>query len=1283
MADKLEYINELERRFGSSPEIDELRRRYTPSPFIGMTDQEEISQTAKDVFRLSTEISAPLYLAGGMYPVLKETEQLNTFKSAVNEINKGVTFEGKRPEISPVNEATPPKPTLAVRTAKSFGRSFVNLLAKIRTRSNLSQALTELSVMGRRIDSAKKSGLIPQDGNIKDYLKLSDEEIGELHGGESFREQIDKERARLARTTVGWKATETPEAENIPEKAADIIGSVAGYVTKLAVAKKFVGSGSGQDIVAWETLNQAEGGIPGAGAAMYVALYGIDKIPIEGARGFFAKTGTQSALFAGTTAVAGGDAEEIAWSALLPWGLRAWNLAVKGTVKLKESQKMAKAVKEYRRISSEHGLDLTGVPDKTLKFLISHERQAHFWNKQFEKGKISKETHDMRLDQIRQDMIPTLQAIAQQQPMRPEPVQPKPIIVKPAVEPPLKPTITTKVPPQEPRLGAREAGATTIIPDVVTEASETSKRLGSTITAIGRGTKEIYGRNVKRYTSHLRTLGERGNQVANDLDEITQRAQKKINNSVLDTKEILKGVNKENREKIAKAINGRLKKPPKWIQERANELRKVLDQLMTEANKVGIQRTVGGKRVPVTGKGKAFPQVTNAEGEKILKLAAKRGIGHPSVLAVAKEAVELGMAESVESYVSQLQHWRDEQLRGLSGYLERTRVELPEQYLEWDPDRVLDQLFQRNWLLIEGVRRWGPDKAGLSFPKLAVQTEGIRTAYSPDEAKTLEQFVRAAFGKEVESSEAARKITGAVRGYQFMTKIALSPLTITRNMLDRFAKTASFAPLSVQLRTLAEYPPFINTWLKHSKQIEEEMIRRGAVFSNTAIGEGYQPGHLITKVAGKAFASSERGNQVYIALAKRNAIDYNLKLLRTNPEIAKVIDKRFGKFLSLLEMTGRSPTQAQKRLRALGDEELLAKLESSEDIPPDLLDAILHKTVKDHAYPVVLSTKRSWWDNKPFIRMLTQFKVWGTDQVGHVWNDVIKTNVKNRDPSQIIAWAVTMAVMGELYNLLRDFILGKDESLVATLTDKERRNLKDVSITILKDMLDGGAIGILFDVIYGLANLIGGPSYATVKNLGQATVKTIWNPAQAKDALQQLAAQETPALRQTQGVLDKIDARFNEKNITQQYYKVRRQGFDWFYNKKYPTAPEKAKRLAVQATLGWVKNVPQERTLSYELAIRQILVGDIDDASEHLLFLLKKAGDDSEEFMSIEKGITSALNNASPLGRVAEKDLGAFFKDMSSEQRREAVSLQTKWDRNSAEAYSLALRKWQKWRRTQ
>ena len=60
----------------------------------------------------------------------------------------------------------------------------------------------------------------------------------------------------------------------------------------------------------------------------------------------------------------------------------------------------------------------------------------------------------------------------------------------------------------------------------------------------------------------------------------------------------------------------------------------------------------------------------------------------------------------------------------------------------------------------------------------------------------------------------------------------------------------------------------MNRFIKSAQAIEEDMIRRGAVFGHGSLAEGYEAGNVITDIAGKPFSASERGNQVKIAYVK-------------------------------------------------------------------------------------------------------------------------------------------------------------------------------------------------------------------------------------------------------------------------------------------------------------------------------------------------------------------------------------------------------------------------------
>ncbi|KKN27277.1 hypothetical protein LCGC14_0866310 [marine sediment metagenome] len=183
-------------------------------------------------------------------------------------------------------EWTGERPGFFKRGLKKFGRSFVDTLAGIRTKSNFGRTMTDLAVFNERINTAIEAGLIPKGSGFKEFLQIPEGEVDELFGGETILEHIERKDIERAGQTPGLDITAVPPAEGVGEKIADVAGNVAGFVGKLALTKRVLGPGQGQSLVAWETVNLAEGGFPGRGAAMFVALRGIDKIRLKGKRVF-------------------------------------------------------------------------------------------------------------------------------------------------------------------------------------------------------------------------------------------------------------------------------------------------------------------------------------------------------------------------------------------------------------------------------------------------------------------------------------------------------------------------------------------------------------------------------------------------------------------------------------------------------------------------------------------------------------------------------------------------------------------------------------------------------------------------------------------------------------------------------------------------------------------------------------------------------------------------------------------------------------------------------------
>jgi hypothetical protein len=107
---------------------------------------------------------------------------------------------------------------------------------------------------------------------------------------------------------------EVPEAKTKAEKITDVGAGLGAFVTQLFITKKLIPAGTViPDAVAWEIINQSEGGIPGQGAAMAGTLGQLGKLPTP------IKYSAESALFAGLTASQGGKIEDVLISAGIPF----------------------------------------------------------------------------------------------------------------------------------------------------------------------------------------------------------------------------------------------------------------------------------------------------------------------------------------------------------------------------------------------------------------------------------------------------------------------------------------------------------------------------------------------------------------------------------------------------------------------------------------------------------------------------------------------------------------------------------------------------------------------------------------------------------------------------------------------------------------------------------------------------------------------------------------------------------------------------------------------------
>ena len=822
-----------------------------------------------------------------------------------------------------------------------------------------------------------------------------------------------------------------------------------------------------------------------------------------------------------------------------------------------------------------------------------------------------------------------------------------------------QPGLTTDPPPQEPQLpGGRQAGAVTFIPDLAAEIHSIGRTIVTSPVELTKAVLSLTKRNFRRAITVIGEYGNAGKLIAKDMRLITKAVVTNSNNDNLDIAQVFKGVSKPNREVIAREVNKRNIEPqPPWIKERADKLRTILDRSMQEARALGMERSIKGTKIPVGGKGNAFPQVPNKEGMKFLEEAEAEGLRSRDVFAWATEQVKEGKFKSVDSAIIALQGFRESQLRGVNRYLETERVELPVDMVEWDGAKVLPHIIEKNWMTVEGVRKWG-----VNFERIATRTEQISKDYGRDAARSTKSYIETAFGISKTTSVEAEKASNLIRGFQFITKIGSSPLTTVRNMLDRIVKGFTYAPLTT-IKTFIKYPPFINQFIGYSQRLEESMIRRGVIFGHGTLSEGFEAGSVITELASAPFTSSERGTQTFIALVREQKLLSDIGALKGRKEVTDVV------YSKLQAVLGMSTKQIESRLRKMGGQQLIDKIHNEQEVTQEEIDLMLHEAVRDNAFPLVLTTKPLWYDSHPFVRILAQFKTWPVNQTNLIWQDVIKYTYQTGDPTRLLGFLTGTLFVGELYNILRDFLLDKDESVLSKYRNDATQ--KELAWAAMNDLLDGGVVGMLADFTYGISDWVTGVSFSTGRNVWGTIGETIKHPTDVIPAIKKLIEKEVSGVRQAKGLANKIDAAIaNKNNIVHNHTKWRARGWDWQHGKKNPTISDKVRAYADTVMFGPEEYRAKEDTLAYELAARQIVVGDVSDAAVYLTNVLKRADNIEDKLVGIKISRTSK----SPLGKIPEEDMQKFLSQFPMPQRIEALATQDKYMKMYNQAIVIAIK---------
>lgn len=783
------------------------------------------------------------------------------------------------------------------------------------------------------------------------------------------------------------------------------------------------------------------------------------------------------------------------------------------------------------------------------------------------------------------------------------------------------------------------------------------------------------GRAFSRGVNWMESLGPHGKLLAADVRAIDERAARRLATDATDARKILDGLTPDERRTVARVLNRRPvpeleNKIPRRLFEKAEQLRGVLDRSMHDFAAAGGRRyTLDGRAMEIKGSGKAFPQVPNKEGVKFLEAAAQHGLGSPRVAALAELMVKRGEAIDAEDALNRILSYRSGQLRGVHGYLERTRFTLPDDLVEWDPAAVLPGLMERNALVVEGVKQWG-----VGFQR-AHELIGRIGAESDEAYKaTLARFIGHHFGAARETPGLVHQVVGAVSNYETIVRLGLSVLSTVRQIGQRFTNTATM-PLSAQLQALRDYPPFLHRWIGSARKLEEEIARSGAVRYRTALGntEGAGLSSRVTDASLKysGFAGAEIGNQTHSALVARYALEHDLS------ELARLQGER-GPMRRLLDSLASLSTDpagaASRRLHKLGlsDEQVAEIITSGRRPSPEEFAGAMYRLVQDTQFPITIATERIWWSTSPVLRLAAKFKHFGFEQMRLIYDDVLM-EAKRGNVAPLAKFAAATFLMGEVYNIARDTLTGREESFtVSRARGAPEESGVDVAARVLANMADGGGLGILADLTYGLDNFITGPVGSTVANARRAVSDATARPGQVGRSVREFLERESSAWRQLEPMAKRAGEKLGQDHRRFFEYKQARDlAFQHKERQEHPTLGDRAVASAGKAWKGRTEYPTNERSQTYRFARDAITANDVQGAAEYLAALLADA-EDLEERDTMLQGMRSSMKSQAPLGPLSEEERAAFLRTLPPPRRRAFLRLQAEWVRDYEKAISQA-----------
>ena len=286
-----------------------------------------------------------------------------------------------------------------------------------------------------------------------------------------------------------------------------------------------------------------------------------------------------------------------------------------------------------------------------------------------------------------------------------------------------------------------------------------------------------------------------------------------------------------------------------------------------------------------------------------------------------------------------------------------------------------------------------------------------------------------------------------------------------------------------------------------------------------------------------------------------------------------------------------------------------------------------------------------------------------------IWNDVLKYTIKTGDPSRLINFLGATLIAGEIYNVARDYLTGREESVTFQLqkTPEER----EIGRALINDLIDGGGIGMLADFTYGVFDWATGVSARTGRNIWEAVENIKTTPSLTVEALEKLAAKELSPYRQAKDVIRKVDEARDPANISTDYMRARAKAFRFSKEKEHPGVIGAIDGWLDSAMFGQSRFDIGDNSLAYEMIQRSIIVGDVEDAAQYVEHIIRNSDSPSKA----AAGLKSSARSRSPLGPISAEHRAEFRDSMTPSEWEDFEDINDQFIDLYAEAVDIGKRR--------